>query len=217
MTNVAPPQPPLAPTGAPLPNGKAKRPFYKRKLVWLLGVIVLIAIIVAVNQDNGSSTTSAPAGTPAPSAAEAPAAPVSEAPAAKPAASDPGIGTSVRDGKFEFVVTSIEPGVAEIGSAPISTKAQGQFILVNVNVKNISNEAQPFDGGSAKAFDSQGRQFTSSSSAAIYLPDSNSFFTPINPGNSVDSKVVFDVPADAQLTSIELHDSMFSEGVTVKL
>lgn len=205
MTNFAPPQPPFAPPVPPTPAGKAKKPFLKRKFVWFLGVVVLIIVIVAINGPQSSST---PAATDAGSSAPA---------AVEPAAAEPGVGTPVRDGKFEFVVTSVEPGTPDIGDAPLTTKAQGQFVLVNVSVTNIGNEPQAFSGTDAKAFDSQGREFTASTSAAIYLPSSNSLYTPINPGNKVDGKIVFDVPVGTALTSIELHDSMFSDGVTVKL
>ena len=39
----------------------------------------------------------------------------------------------------------------------------------------------------------------------------------INPGNTVTMPVVFDMPADAIPAEIELHDFMFSSGVTVSL
>ena len=39
----------------------------------------------------------------------------------------------------------------------------------------------------------------------------------INPGNSVQVKVVYDMPTDAVPASIKLHDSMLSNGVTVSL
>ncbi|MGS0684604.1 DUF4352 domain-containing protein [Nakamurella sp. GG22] len=203
MSNVAPPQPPFAPPVPPMPVGKVKKPIYKRKFIWFLGIVALILIIVAVNSSKSSTTT--PATTD----------PSSSDPGA--AASEPGIGTSVRDGKFEFVVKSVEKGTPEIGTAPLSTKAQGQFVIVNVSVANIGDEPQSFSGSNAKAFDSQGREFTADSSAAIYMKDSNSLYVPINPGNKVDGKIVFDIPAGAKLTSIELKDSPFSDGVTVKL
>ena len=39
----------------------------------------------------------------------------------------------------------------------------------------------------------------------------------INPGNTVEVKVVFDMPKDAVPATIELHDSMFSGGAKVAL
>jgi hypothetical protein len=37
------------------------------------------------------------------------------------------------------------------------------------------------------------------------------------PGNSLTGTVVFDIPVDAVPASLELHDSLFSGGVTVTL
>ena len=39
----------------------------------------------------------------------------------------------------------------------------------------------------------------------------------INPGNAVDTAVVFDVPQGVQPAAIELHESMLSGGATVEL
>lgn len=126
------------------------------------------------------------------------------------------VGTPVRDGKFEFTVTSVEAGVARIGG-DFGVDAQGQFLLVNVTVTNIGDEAQYFDGSSQKLTDTAGRTHSSDGSAAIYLEDSNSFLNQINPGNSVEGVIVYDVPADAVPASIELHDSAWSGGVVVTL
>jgi hypothetical protein len=40
---------------------------------------------------------------------------------------------------------------------------------------------------------------------------------PINPGNAVAGVILFDLPRGAKPTKIELHDSVFSGGVTVTL
>lgn len=138
-----------------------------------------------------------------------------EKPAAEPAL--PGVGDSVRDGKFEFTVTQVEPGVQEIGDEFLSQEAQGQFVLVHLTVENIGNESQYFDGNNVTAYDAKNREFTADTEAAIYLDDSNSFLNEINPGNSVEGVVVFDVPADVTLSGLELHDSVFSGGVEVTL
>jgi hypothetical protein len=49
---------------------------------------------------------------------------------AKPAREAPGIGTKVRDGKFEFTVRKVECGKSRIGSTDFGTTAQGQFCFV---------------------------------------------------------------------------------------
>jgi len=197
-----------------------------------VGVVVLLAVVGASLGGGGDDEPSTPAavagadgadgaGEPgttggAPEAEPAPEEPAAEEPAPEEAAA-PGIGIAVRDGKFEFTVTSVETGVATVGDEYLNAQAQGQFVLVHMTVTNIGDRAQMFDGSSQKLLDSAGREHSADSSAAIYLGDANSFLTDVNPGNSVEGTVVFDVPADAVPTSIELHDSMFSGGAEVSL
>ena len=127
-----------------------------------------------------------------------------------------GIGTPVRDGKFEFTVTAVDPGKSTIGTGSISKTAQGQFVLVHVTVRNIGNQQQFFDQSSQKMIDQQGRQLSPDTTAGVYV-DPNNFLAQINPGNSVEGLLVYDIPKDAVPTKLQLHDSPFSGGVTVQL
>ncbi|MDG4839860.1 DUF4352 domain-containing protein [Micromonospora sp. WMMD967] len=128
------------------------------------------------------------------------------------------IGQPARDGKFEFTVKSSKCGVTKVGSEPLGQKAQGQFCLVTVNVKNIGKEAQMFDGSSQKAYAADGTEYSADSGAAIYAnKNAETFLNDINPGNQVTGVVVFDIPKNVKLTKLELHDSMFSGGVDVAL
>lgn len=43
------------------------------------------------------------------------------------------------------------------------------------------------------------------------------FLEEINPGNTVKGTLVFDMPKGTEPASIELHDSPFSDGITVQL
>jgi hypothetical protein len=75
-----------------------------------------------------------------------------------------------------------------------------------------------FDGTSQYLYDAQGREFEASTEAAIMLPESQSFLEDINPGNTVTGKVIWDVPSSGfKADHLELHDSMFSDGVEVTL
>ncbi|MEU8166956.1 DUF4352 domain-containing protein [Micromonospora sp. NPDC049004] len=128
------------------------------------------------------------------------------------------IGQPARDGKFEFTVKSSKCGVAKIGSDVLGAKAQGQFCLVTVNVKNIGKEAQMFDGSSQKAYAADGTEYSADTGAAIYAnKNAETFLNDINPGNQVTGVVAFDIPKNVKLTKLELHDSMFSGGVDVTL
>lgn len=128
------------------------------------------------------------------------------------------IGDPVRDGKFEFTVQKMKCGVAKVGSSLLNEKAQGQFCLVTIKVSNIGKEAQTFSDSSQKGFSADGAEYATDSTAGIYANDDNDvLFNEINPGNEVTGVLVFDIPKDAKLVKLELHDSPFSGGVTVDL
>ncbi len=127
-----------------------------------------------------------------------------------------GIGTAVRDGEFSFTVTKMDKR-ARVGGDFLSKDAQGVFLLVYITVENIGDEAQAFSGSAQKLYDAKGREFEASAEAAIYLQDSKSLYEKINPGNSVRGVVLFDIPKNTDPAAIELHDSIFSNGVKVKL
>ncbi|MEU4779369.1 DUF4352 domain-containing protein [Micromonospora sp. NPDC023633] len=128
------------------------------------------------------------------------------------------IGQPARDGKFEFTVKSSKCGVAKVGTSMLGEKAQGQFCLITINVKNIGKESQMFDGSSQKAYAADGTEYSADTGAAIYAnQNAETFLNDINPGNQVTGVVVFDIPKKVKLTKLELHDSPFSGGVTVAL
>ncbi len=131
------------------------------------------------------------------------------------------IGEPVRDGKFEFIVKSVECGHKEVVSPEtdaLRKTAQGQFCLMAVSVKNIGNEQQYFSESDQKLLNTEGQQFSPDSTATLYHSNNqDAWLAQINPGNSVEGTLVFDVPADAKITQAQLHDSAFSGGVKVDL
>jgi hypothetical protein len=211
-----PPQQGQPPYGQPQPQGPEKKPLWKKtwfRVVAVLFVIAVIASATSGGKDDAASTTGA-AGA-ADGVADAPA-PAEEAAPAEDAV-DAGIGQPAADGDFSFVVSGVDCSLTEIGNQYVGTKAQGQFCVVSVAVTNIGNKAQSFFGDNASLFNAAGQEFSADTEAAIYLEDSSSLYEEINPGNTLNSKVVFDVPAGTTPSSIELHDSAFSGGVTVSL
>lgn len=200
---------------------KAMRPWYKKKRFILPLALLLIIIIVAVNGGGSGDDTANTAGSSQPAATEeAPAQQEEEQPAAEEEAppAEAGIGTPVRDGKFEFVVTGLERPGKTIGPDFLQETAQGEFVIVRVDVSNIGNEAQTLDSSSQVLYDDQGREFSPSSAMFVLDDADKAFLEQINPGNKVTGvPILFDVPEGTNLTSIELHDSPFSGGVTVSL
>ncbi|MEU7880094.1 DUF4352 domain-containing protein [Microbispora bryophytorum] len=130
----------------------------------------------------------------------------------------PALGDVVKDGKFAFKVTKVEKGLSQVGEGFTVSKAQGQYVLIHLTVKNIGDKAQMFSDSAQKLIDAKGRTFDADSgAAALGLKDSNAFLNNINPGNAVNGILLFDVPEDVKLKAVELHDSLFSDGVTVSL
>ncbi|MEE6280494.1 DUF4352 domain-containing protein [Georgenia sp. MJ170] len=229
-------QPAQHPYAAPAHGGAPGTPPQPPRKSWfarhkiLTAILAIVVLIVLANafgggdDEPGSAAPAATTGTDAVGDGAAPAdqaaADAADAEQVEPEPADeagPGMGDAVRDGKFEFTVTDVEAGVAEVGNEWLNEQAQGQFVLVHVTVANIGDQAQMFHGDNHTLVDDQGREHSANSAAAIYLEDSDSFLTDINPGNTVEAVVVFDIPADAVPAAVELHDSMFSGGVTVSL
>lgn len=205
------------PYPAPVPP-KQRSWFVRHKILTGLGVLVALVVLATASQGGGKPASGAqPADQPAATASMPSAEPTSAQPTTEPAAAGAAIGTPVRDGKFEFTVTQVETGVTRVGDDILGKDAQGQFVLVHLTVSNIGSKAQYFDGSSQVLRDTAGRTFSADSTAGIYLDKSNSFLNQINPGNTVQGIVAFDVPVDAVLKTAELHDSAFSSGVTVSL
>ena len=202
---------PNQPAGQAFPNQYAPLPARAKKRKWpalVIGAVAFLALVSAFSdndkKENIERTTGAALASPAPTKEDTPAAKLN---------------TAVRDGKFQFVVKTVRPGLPEVGDNPyLREEAQGQFVIVTVSVENIGDRAQGFSPSNQKLFDTQGRSFESDSSAQIALGDSDiPVWDDINPGNAVDVSLVYDMPVAAVPARIELHDSMFSGGVTVEL
>ncbi len=130
-----------------------------------------------------------------------------------------GIGDAVRDGKFEFVVKSMDCGKTVLGNNEfLQEEAQGEFCILNITVKNIGDAPQTFLSSNQTVFNEAGQKYNNDSSAEFALDvDGNTWLEEINPGNSVTGRIVFDVPKDTKLAKAKLHDSAFSSGVEVSL
>jgi hypothetical protein len=128
------------------------------------------------------------------------------------------IGDPARDGKFEFTVQKIKCGVSKVGPDVLAEKAQGQFCLITIKVKNIGKEAQIFSDSAQKGFAADGTEYSTDSGAGLAANENaDAFLNEINPGNQVTGVLVFDIPKNVKLAKLELHDSPFSGGVTVQL
>ncbi|MGN6524534.1 MAG: DUF4352 domain-containing protein [Actinomycetes bacterium] len=216
-------QPPTIPA-PPVPKPPRKSWFGRHKILTGLLALVLVGILSQAFGKGGDPTPTATTGAAASKGATSDTAPSDQA-STDASGGDSGekppaeakVGQKVRDGQFEFTVTKLQKGVKSVGSQYANQKAQGQYVLINVTVTNIGDKAQLLADSSQKVKDAKGREFSTDTTAGIYLEDNKVFLNEINPGNTVKGTLVFDMPKDAKPASIELHDSPFSGGVTVRL
>jgi hypothetical protein len=178
----------------------------------LLALVVLIVIVVAVVASNGGGSD----GHGSASGHHAAARPGTGHPAAAP-----GIGAKVRDGDFQFVVTGVSYAKSVGDTADgLGDTAQGEYTVLHVAVTNIGSQAQTLDDSSQYVYDSRSRQFSASSDADIDGNGDNGggvFFNQVNPGDTVQGNLYFDLPDGVRAVRAVLHDSAFSGGVTVRL
>lgn len=130
------------------------------------------------------------------------------------------LGEPARDGQFEFVVKSVTCGKPSVtDSSGFATKnAQGQYCLVDLTVKNIGDKQQYFTESDQKLLSPSGQQYSADTTATLYNSNSSDvFLSQINPGNSVQGIIVFDIPKEQSAANAELHDSAFSNGIKVEL
>ncbi|MGQ4600352.1 DUF4352 domain-containing protein [Nocardia sp. R6R-6] len=123
-------------------------------------------------------------------------------------------GTNVRDGKFSFVVTQVDAPVKTVGDNQfLKQNAQGEYILVHIEVTNTGDRPQTYFGDNQKLVDDGGRVFGNDTRAELNL--NAHLVSEINPGNKISVILAFDVPEGTTPAAVEFHDSMFSGGARV--
>jgi Domain of unknown function (DUF4352) len=114
----------------------------------------------------------------------------------------------VRDGKFAFTVTGVNLGTPKIGYQ----SAQGVFVVVDITVKNIGDVERSVYCQNQKLKDLAGRSYDDAVNIGIGDDMIN-----INPGQQIHVRCAFDVPIGTLTGAIEVHDSAYSSGATVKV
>lgn len=176
----------------------AQPPQQKKGRGWLYGclgcgglmvLVVIVVAVIAITSSGGDGTGSEPDSEADGQEAEA------------------GIGEPVESGAFRFTVTEVETGVTELSddSGMMTETPQGQYVIVHVTVENIGDQAGTFDSSQQTLLDAEGKEY-SADSAAEAMTSQDAFLNQINPGNTVQGKLPFDVPEGVKPAKIELRD-----------
>jgi hypothetical protein len=183
---AAPPPQPPVPTVDVEPRPRRRRWWARKRL---LIPLALLAVVVLLS-NRGDSTPPPQAGSQ--------------------------LGTAVRDGNLEFVVSRVRCGVPEVGSGLLTRTAGGQYCLADVRAKNVKGDARTLYEPFQKLVDSAGHKHSADLTMRVVFRD-QTLWDKIEPGQQVSGTMVFDIPRRATASALELHDGIASGGVTVRL
>ena len=117
------------------------------------------------------------------------------------------VGDTIIAGNFAWTINGMRTA-GSIGDSPyLMIDADGEFLILEVEIENIGNSAEYLSSSYIKLVDDQGREFVSDLTAQFYLGSSITFDT-INPGIVKDGEIAFDVPTDLTVVDVQISDSL---------
>ena len=121
------------------------------------------------------------------------------------------IGDPVKAGKVEWTVTNARQ-VTELKSS-FGGRKQGNFVIVDFDFTNGTNESVTLDTASLTLIDGQGRKFESDTDTSEYVPmNKDIFLEQVNPGVTKQGETIFTVAPDASNFVLKAGDTdMFSD------
>ena len=88
----------------------------------------------------------------------------------------------------------------------------------HASVQNVGKQPNTFESDYQRAVRPNGALYAPDVDAERYANiDNNALWSPINPGNTATGVLVFDIPKDARVVSLELHESRSTRGAKVKV
>lgn len=191
-----------------------KKSWYKRW--WAITLFVVIGIIIVASLFGGNNSSNS--GTPATTSSGN-----NEIKATQEEVKTYVLGDSIQAGDFTWKITKSSTAT-EIGEDLMGTffgeKADGIFIILDVEVENTGNSAKYLMDSYLKLVDDQGREFSPDSVAAVYIMPTGSalMFEQVNPGIVKKGKIVFDVPVSLKVANVRISSNLLSSSFySVKL
>jgi hypothetical protein len=116
------------------------------------------------------------------------------------------IGQPLTVGDGEWTVTSAYLANQLVSAIDDSTK-QGNFVVVNFQFKNNSNEGLTLSSDSLALFDGNGRRFKFDTDTYLYIEWSKALFRfEVGPGDSQEGQIIFKVAPDASQFQLQLGE-----------
>jgi len=104
------------------------------------------------------------------------------------------------------------------GGRPGDAKAQGQFCLVSLTVKDTSNEGHSFGRNNAMAYDAAGTAYRPDFDDFDFDLDArvDFFEAPVQPGGTITGIIVFDIPKGVTIDRLTIDESLLPGAATIK-
>ncbi|GAA1757319.1 DUF4352 domain-containing protein [Streptomonospora arabica] len=124
-------------------------------------------------------------------------------------------GMSGSDGSFDMHINEayvddddvVTDGMGTSSRAPSGSK----YVVFNVQITNTTSTPTYFDWGGSHAYDVEGNQYVDDYDAALTTCDTYCG-EDLNPGGTAETDVIFTVPDDVELSSLELLSDPYTAG-----
>jgi hypothetical protein len=182
---------------------KAMRPWYKKKRVLIPAGLVVLGIAVSAGSGSGTDSGNAAA---------------SRASNAGAHGASAKVGQAVTNAGTTYKVTSVKT-TDTIGDPNfLGERADGTFVVVNLELTNNKDETKTFLDSSAKLKTSDGKAYETSDKAVMAFGDQSLMLKDIQPDLTTHGKLAFEIPpSKVHDSTLEIEDLYGSGEIKVDL
>jgi hypothetical protein len=195
-----PPKNPKAEAKAAKAYAKAVRPWYKKKR-WVLSlgfVLLIVAVASGSSSDTGGAGTTAASGGSTKSSGD-------EATTGK-------VGEALTNAGTTYEVTNVETAT-EIGDPDFGgARADGTFVIVDLELTNNKDETKTFTDASAKIETADGNEYETSDKTVLAFGNEGLLLKDIQPDLTTRGKLAFELPSGKVAGSTLVVEDLFGDG-----
>jgi Domain of unknown function (DUF4352) len=196
---------------------KAMRPWYKKKRVLIPAGLVVLAIVGSAtsSQKSGSDSTSSTASSTVVSHTAAKhdqKAATSTAHAAKSDGKVGKVGQAVTNAGTTYKVTDVQTAKTIGDPDLLGARADGTFVIVNLQLTNNKNETKTFLDSSAKLVTTDGKEYETSDKAVASFGDDSLLLKDIQPDLTTHGKLAFELPPSKVSGSTLVIQDLYGSG-----
>ncbi len=182
-----------------------------KKVAFIVTPIVLVLglFMGILNGALGGSDTAVPEPEEVVAAEKAAVEEEADAPAQEPAAEEEPVHEGpAEETEFGLEITEVER-TTEIGDEYFGSEAQGEYVVVHYTFTNNSGEPIDLTSSEMMLLGADGTEYAETSDGVLAYTDEYAVFETVNPGNSFQGVVVYDVPEGTEVSTLS-YQAMFS-------